>query len=824
MEIHTAIFKDYAIFHWDKHKILPIEKLYGINPLNAVHNHIKYNYWHIGRFAAAKDLKLPSLSLFKHLIAHIKLYFNEPFIHNYETVVNLHIKMIRKFPFILQHDSMQCGVACLAMICSYFKKNESIDYLSNQCFATKEGVSLLAIDKVASKLGLRTISGRVSVETISNIENPCILHWNQNHFVVLYKVKKRKTFYIADPGKGLVKYSLEELKKHWISTQSNNEEKGIAMFIEPTPAFYERRTNKQPTEKRSFRFLFGYIKKYRRYFGQIVLGLLVGSLLQIILPFLTQAIVDVGIKNQNISFIWLILLGQLMLTVSRTAIDFIRRWLLLHISMRINISLVSDFFIKLLKLPMSFFDTKLMGDIMQRMGDHSRVNSFLTQQTLNIVFSIFTFIVFSIVLLSYNWYVFAIFMLGSMIYGGWLALFLSRRKVLDYEFFEQQAINNNKTYEFIISMQEIKLQDCERRRRWEWEDVQADLFGVHMKSLKLQQTQEAGCIFINELKNIIITVVAATAVIHGQLTLGMMLAVQYIIGQLNSPVEQLMSFFYSVQDVKISLERINEIHRMDDENGKRGLETSVQDENKGIDFESIYFKYDPHAQKKIIDDVSLTIPKGKVTAIVGASGSGKTTLIKLMLGYYPVLSGHINIGGTDVNMLNKKWWRRQCGVVMQDGVIFSESIARNIAVDDGEIDKERLQKAAEISCIHDYVMGLPLKYNTKIGRDGVGLSQGQKQRILIARAVYKNPEYIFLDEATNSLDANNERMIVKQLDEFYKGKTVVIVAHRLSTVKNADQIVVLDKGKVVETGNHKDLTVKHGAYYNLVKNQLELGN
>ena len=719
---------------------------------------------------------------------------------------------------------MQCGIACIQMVCCYFGRKYSTEFISQYCHSTTEGVSLLSISETVKEIGIKTISGRVETNQLVRVILPCILHWNQNHFVVLYKVKKGKTFYIADPAKGLVKYNLEEFKKHWVSTQSGGEEKGIAMFLEPTPAFYEKKMDEEPKEERSFKFLFGYIKQYRKYFGQIVLGLLVGSLLQLILPFLTQSIVDVGIKNQNIGFIWLILLGQLMLTISRTAIDFIRRWLLLHISLRINISLVSDFFIKLLKLPMSFFDTKLMGDLMQRMGDHNRVNSFLTQQTLSIVFSLFTFVVFSIVLLSYNWLIFAIFMLGSLLYGGWLALFLRRRKVLDYELFEQQAINNNKTYEFITSMQEIKLQDCEQRRRWEWEDVQADLFNVQMKSLKLQQTQEAGSIFINELKNIVITVVAATAVIHGQLTLGMMLAVQYIIGQLNSPVEQLMSFFYSVQDVRISLERINEIHRMDDENGKQGLETSVTDETKGIDMENINFKYDPHALKTIIDDVSLTIPKGKVTAIVGASGSGKTTLIKLMLGYYPVLGGQITIGGTDVNTLNKKWWRRQCGVVMQDGVIFSETIARNIAVDDKEIDKQRLQTAAEIACIHNYVMELPLKYNTKIGRDGVGLSQGQKQRILIARAVYKNPDYIFLDEATNSLDANNERMIVEHLDEFYKGKTVVIVAHRLSTVKNADQIVVLDKGKVVEIGNHETLTAKRGAYYNLVKNQLELGN
>ena len=730
------------------------------------------------------------------------------------------------FKCIIQSDSMMCGITCLQMVCKHFGREVSLRTLSKLCVATSEGVSMLGVNEAANKLGLRTMCARTDFDTLSKATLPCVLHWNQNHFVVLYKVRKGRIFYVADPGKGLVKYNLEEFGKHWVSTASQGEEKGIAMFLEPTLEFYSHKVDNEEEDgsPRSFQFLFGYIKQYRKYFGQIVLGLLVGSLLQLILPFLTQSIVDVGIKNQNIGFIWLILLGQLMLTISRTAIDFIRRWLLLHISLRINISLVSDFFIKLLKLPMSFFDTKLMGDLMQRMNDHGRVNTFLTQQTLSVVFSFFTFIVFGIVLLFYNRIIFAIFMLGSLLYGGWLALFLRRRKVLDYELFEQQAINNNKTYEFITSMQEIKLQDCEQRRRWEWEDVQADLFGVQMKSLKLQQTQEAGSIFINELKNIVITVVAATAVIHGQLTLGMMLAVQYIIGQLNSPVEQLMSFFYSVQDVKISLERINEIHRMDDENGKQGLETSVKEEDKGIDLENVNFKYDPHALKTIIDNVSLTIPKGKVTAIVGASGSGKTTLIKLMLGYYPVLGGQINIGGTDVNTLNKKWWRRQCGVVMQDGVIFSESIARNIAVDDKEIDKQRLQTAAEIACIHDYVMGLPLKYNTKIGRDGVGLSQGQKQRILIARAVYKNPNYIFLDEATNSLDANNERMIVEHLDEFYKGKTVVIVAHRLSTVKNADQIVVLDKGKVVEIGNHETLTAKRGAYYNLVKNQLELGN
>lgn len=721
---------------------------------------------------------------------------------------------------------MQCGIACLQMVCKHFGREYSLNALSQICHATTEGVSLLGIHEAADILGLHTLAVKISVKELCEVPLPCILHWNQNHFVVLYKIKKGKKFYVADPGKGLITYGLDEFMEHWASTSANGVEKGIALLMETTPDFFEYQMEggEQQGEKRSFRFLFGYVKKYRKYFLQIILGLIVGSLLQLVLPFLTQSIVDVGIKDKDISFVWLVLLGQLALTISRTAIDFVRRWLLLRISMNINISLISDFFIKLLKLPMSFFDTKLMGDLMQRMNDHSRVNSFLTQQALNVTFSMLTFVVFSVVLFVYSKLVFAIFLLGSILYGAWMTLFLSRRKVIDYELFEQQAINNNKTYEFVTSMQEIKLQDCEQRKRNEWKHVQTDLFRVQMKSLKLQQTQEAGSIFINEVKNIVITVVAATAVIHGQMTLGMMLAVQYIIGQLNSPVEQLMSFFYSLQDVKISLERINEIHAMDNENGKQGLLTTTENKEKGIRLEHVMFKYDPHSPKKTIDNISIHIPNGKVTAIVGASGSGKTTLVKLMLGYYPALDGHVYMGDTDINLLNKKWWRRQCGVVMQEGVIFSESIARNIAVDDSEIDKERLMKAAEIACIMEYVMSLPLKFDTKIGRDGIGLSLGQKQRILIARAVYKNPDYIFLDEATNSLDANNERAIVENLNKFYEGKTVIIVAHRLSTVRNADQIIVIDHGKVIETGNHETLTAKRGEYYNLVKNQLELGN
>ena len=607
-----------------------------------------------------------------------------------------------KFKVYFQHDSMECGVTCLRMVCKHYGAELSTERLSRLCFATNEGVSLLGMSEAAERLGLHTVCGRLGLEQLRTVPLPCILHWNQNHFIVLYRISRNgKKFYIADPGKGLVTRSRKEMEECWISTRSGGDDKGVAMLIETTPAFYDRvKHSGDGGESRSLRFLFGYLKKYRKYFGHIAVGLALGCLLQLVLPFLTQAIVDVGIKHKDIGFVWLVLLGQLVLTVSRTALDFIRRWLLLHISMRVNISLVSDFFIKLLRLPMSFFDTKLMGDLMQRMNDHARVNSFLTGQMLGVALSMLSLVVLGAVLLMYNVVIFVIFVAGSAAYALWITAFLRRRKVLDYELFEQQAINNNKTYEFITSMQEIKLQDCRRRRRWELEDTQADMFNVQMKSLKLQQAEEAGSIFINELKNIVITVVSATAVIHGDLTLGMMLAVQYIIGQLNAPVEQLMGFFYSLQDVKISLERINEIHKAKDENAG-GHDLTPTPGPQTIRLENISFKYDPHSPRKTIDGVSIEIPKGKVTAIVGASGSGKTTLVKLMLGYYPVSEGRITIGGTDIAMLNLDEWRRRCGVVMQDGTIFSESIARNIAVDDNDIDKERMTKAAETACIKD---------------------------------------------------------------------------------------------------------------------------
>lgn len=729
---------------------------------------------------------------------------------------------MKKFPIILQRDAIQCGISCLQMICKYYGKTFSFEKMEKICEPTVEGVSLLGIKDAATSIGFQATSLQLTLTILKTINKPCILHWNQNHFVVFYRYSKNK-FYIADPGMGRMIYSEAEFIKHWCFTNSDSKN-GICLLLEPLQKFFENEDISPKKPAYSLNVIGKYLKIYKLHLSVIAVGLFAGCLLELILPFLTQAIVDVGIKRDTINLIWLILLGELMIVCGKTAIDFIRRWLLLHISIRLNLSLVSDFFIKLLKLPMSFFESKLIGDFMQRMGDHNRIQNFLTTQVLSLLFSIVSFCVLGLVLSFYDILIFIIFLAGSFLYAGWISLFLHKRKIIDYELFGFQAKNQDRTFQFITSIQEIKLQGCEQRRRWEWEDNQADLFSVQIKALKLQQIQEAGSIFINEVKNIIITVLAATSVINGHMTLGAMLAVQYIIGQLNSPIEQLMSFVNSFQDVKLSLERINEIHMVKEEETQSSQWDSFHSDNKNINIKHLDFKYNRHARRKTLEDISFTIPQGKVTAIVGASGSGKTTILKLLLGFYAPLNGEILLADNNLTNYNIKWWRSHCGVVMQDGVIFSESISRNIAIGDGDIDETRLIEAAKIARIHDYIMSLPMGYSTQIGRDGVGLSQGQKQRILIARAVYKNPDFIFLDEATNALDAKNERAIVENLDEFYKGRTVVIVAHRLSTVKNADQIIVLDGGRVVETGNHASLIEKKGAYYNLVKNQLELGN
>lgn len=728
-----------------------------------------------------------------------------------------------RFPFVLQKDSMGCGVACLAMICRYYGKSYSVGMLERFCHPTTEGVSMLGISQAASDVGLKTLSARIALDDINRSNLPCILHWNQEHFVVLYDIStSRKRYFIADPSKGKVSCSRNEIEKGFNSTMSACKEKGIALFFEKGEQF-DNANVEIPQEKRSLRFLMRYLKTYKRYFFLIFTGLVLGSILQLIFPFITQAIVDVGINGRDIGFIWLMLFGEIMIVLGRTAANYTRSWLMLHISMRVNISIVSDFFIKLLKLPMSFFDTKLLGDLMQRMGDHGRVQSFLTGQIIGIVFTIFNFIIFGVVLCIYDKLIFLIFCIASIISALWTICFLHRRKILDYENFELNARNNTKTYQFLTAMQEIKLQDCGQRRRWEWEDVQSDIFKLGMKSLKLQQVQESGGLLINEIRNAVITVVAATTVVNGEITLGTMLAIQYIAGQLSSPISQIMSFIYSMQDVRISLERINEVHETENEENRDGSITKYSSTTHGIKLSEVCFRYNPHALVNTISDVSFDIPRGTVTAIVGQSGCGKTTLIRLILGYYQLASGQVTVGGRNLTEYSISWWRSRCGVVMQDGVIFSESVARNIAVADAPIDVQKLEMAARIACVHDYVESLPLKYNTVIGRDGVGLSEGQKQRILIARAVYKDPDFLFLDEATNSLDAENERKIVENLNEFFRGRTVVVVAHRLSTVSSADNIIVMDGGRIIEQGSHAKLTEKRGAYYSLVRNQLELG-
>jgi len=719
------------------------------------------------------------------------------------------------------------------MLAKHYGKEYSIETLREICYTAKEGVSLLSISEAAEQLGFKTLGGRITFNKLINEALlPCIVHWNQEHFVIVYKVRKSsplsfwrgaggEVIYVADPGLGLVSYTENEFKEHWLSTKTNGEDKGIVLLMEPTLEFYKK--NDEKTERKSLKFLLSYFLRYKKYFTQLILGLLIGSLLQLIFPFLTQSIVDIGINGKNINFIYIVLLAQMMLIISRMSVEFIRRWLLLHISIRINISLISDFFIKLMKLPMSFFDTKLTGDILQRIDDHQRIERFLTSRTLETIFSFFTLVIFSIVLWVYSFKIFLIFIVGSLLYTFWILLFLHKRRILDYKSFEQRSKSQSNTYQLINGMQEIKLQNCEKRKRWEWEDIQADLFQINISTLKLEQLQDAGNVFINETKNIIITIVAATAVINNEMTLGMMLATQYIIGQLGVPIEQTVHLIHDLQDTKISLERINEIHHKEDENINKPI-TNIEIKNKDITINNLMFQYEGPHSKKVLNNINLTIPQGKVTAIVGASGSGKTTLVKLLLQYYKPIEGEIKISETTLQNFNTTWWRNQCGAVMQDGFIFSESIARNIAVSNKEIDKEKLMYAAKVANIHNFINELPLKYNTVIGNEGQNLSQGQKQRVLIARAVYKNPDFLFFDEATNALDANNEKAIIENLQEFYKGKTVIIVAHRLSTVKNADQIVVLNDGEIAETGNHKELTAKKGAYYELVKNQLELGN
>lgn len=732
------------------------------------------------------------------------------------------------YPFYQQLYSMDCGAACVKMIACSMGKDVEYSYIQNQCRIGSEGVSIKGICNALDSIGIRTLAGKVTLpDLIEKANLPCILHWQQNHFVVLYCIKKgkKRKYIIADPAKEIVEYEEQEFINAWLSTCSDGRDKGSVILVEPALNFQNKHYPKAAKKIRGekIQFLINYYKRYGNYFFQIIFGLIISSLILLVAPFLTQSIVDIGIGNKSINFILLVLFGQMILLLGRTAIDYIQTRLLIHIGARINLSLLSDFFIKLMRLPMNFFDTRLLGDILQRIKDHERVQEFLTSEIIGLSFSLLSFMVFGIVMCIYDASIFFVFLIFSLSYAGWLLLFLKKRRRLDFKYFDEQAESQNKTYQLINSVQETKLNNAEDKKRWEWEDTQADLFSIVMDTLKLQQNQNAGGLFITESRNIVITVMAATSVINGDLSLGMMMAIQFILGELSSPIERLITSVYEWQDVSISLDRIQEIHSQVEDNSGRTI-TEFIGMDKDIHIKNLSFQYPGVRETMVLRNINLDIKEGETTAIVGTSGSGKTTLIKLLLGFYHATDGVIKIGDANIENINLKWWYNQCGVVMQNGYIYSDTISSNIAMSDSEPDVDRLEYASKVSNIYSFISQLPLKYNTALGENGQGLSQGQKQRILIARAVYKNPAYLFLDEATNSLDANTEKAIVEELNNFYKGKTVIVVAHRLSTVKRANQIVVIDNGEIVEVGKHQDLIKLKGKYYNLIKNQLELGD
>ena len=733
-----------------------------------------------------------------------------------------------KFPHYRQLDSMDCGPTCLRMIAKYYGRTFSLQTLRERSFITREGVSMLGISDAAESIGFRTLAVRVTLKQLrEDVPLPCILHWNQNHFVVCYDIRKTRrgwVYRIADPASQLVEYAEGEFGKCWLSTRADGEEKGAALALEATPAFYEQEGDPEERRQRGLGFFFRYLSPYRQQLVQLALGMLAVSLLQLVFPFLTQSLVDVGIRDGDLGFITLVLVAQLTVSVSQIAVEFIRGWILLHVNTRVNIALISDFLAKLTRLPLRFFDTKRVGDILQRVGDHQRIESFLTGSSIGTLFSFVNFFIFGGILAWYDWRVLLLFVAGNSLYILWVTAFMKYRRELDIRRFAQAAGEQSSLIQLVTGMQEIKLNNCERQKRWQWERIQVKLFKISVKGLALGQTQQAGSVFFHQTTNILISFIAARAVTEGEMTLGMMMSLTYIIGQLNGPVNAFIGFAQQLQDAKISLERLNEVHGREDE--EEGIASKLRElpEKRDLVVDHVSFSYDGADRDHVLDDISLRIPESKVTAIVGASGSGKTTLLKLLLGFYEPNRGSVRLGETPVSQINPHLWRQKCGAVMQEGFIFSDTIARNIAVGDERIDRDRLRHAVEVANIRDFIDSLPLGYDTRIGMEGNGISQGQKQRLLIARAVYKGPEYLFFDEATNALDAHNEREIMGHLREFYRGRTVVIVAHRLSTVRDADKIVVLDRGRMAEEGTHRELTGRKGLYYRLVKNQLELGN
>ncbi len=733
---------------------------------------------------------------------------------------------LTSFPFYKQPDSKDCGPTCIRIICKHYGRLTDLQVIRTLAETTREGSSLLGLSAAAEGMGFKSLAVKIDFVTLmEEAPLPCICHWGQQHFVVVYKIKRSRgktVVYVSDPAYGLIKYTQQEFIDRWIGRgKTERDEEGIALLLEPSPAFHEAGEGEVRSRK-NFSFLFGYFFRYKKLIAQLVVGLLAGSLLSLIFPFLTQSIVDIGIQNHDLNFIYLVLLAQVMLFAGRTGIDIVRSWILLHLSSRINISIVSDFFIKLMKLPISYFDTRMTGDVMQRINDHQRIEQLLTNSSLNTLFSLVNLVIFGAVLLLYDYRLFLIYLLGAAVSVGWISFFLKKRRELDYKRFSQVAEEQSKVIELVNGMQEIKMHNAERQMRWGWEFMQVKLFKIQVKALSLEQWQTVGANFINQMKDIFVSFLAAKLVLEGNLTLGMMLAVQYIIGQLNGPLVQLMDFVKQTQDAKISLERLGEIHDKEDEE-PAGVQTVTDIPEQDITLNNVSFRY-VGAGAPVFEHLSLRIPYRKTTAIVGASGSGKTTLLKLLMKFYEPGEGDIRIGNIQLQHVSPRYWRNQCGVVMQEGYVFNDTIARNIAIGVDDIDRKQLKKAVEVACIRDFVESLPLSYNSKIGNEGIGISGGQKQRLFIARAVYKSPEYIFFDEATSALDANTEKAIMGNLEQFLKGKTAVIIAHRLSTVKNADKIIVLDKGKVVEEGSHDELVSLRKEYYRLVKNQLELGN